>query len=245
MTWSNSDANSEKPNMDVICWRSRRRGSRPDCWPVEADVAIRSAPAKFYGSSESDAKMKRALDVLACALFLAVFWPVLLLIIVAIRLQSPGKAIFAQARVGKNGRPFTCYKLRTMYSGTANLPTHQVEASAVTPFGELLRRFKIDELPQLWNVLAGDMSLVGPRPCLPSQVELADARRRLGVFEVRPGITGLAQVSGVDMSDAHRLAEIDARYVRTQSLIGDIRLIWATLSGQGVGVDQVIRSSTT
>jgi O-antigen biosynthesis protein WbqP len=189
--------------------------------------------------------MKRALDVLACALFLAVFWPVLLLIIIAIRLQSPGKAIFAQTRVGKNGRPFTCYKLRTMYSGTANLPTHQVEASAVTPFGELLRRFKIDELPQLWNVLAGDMSLVGPRPCLPSQVELADARRRLGVFEVRPGITGLAQVSGVDMSDAHRLAEIDARYVRTQSLIGDIRLIWATLSGQGVGVDQVIRSSTT
>jgi len=132
-----------------------------------------------------------------------------------------------------------------MYSGTANLPTHQVEASAVTPFGELLRRFKIDELPQLWNVLAGDMSLVGPRPCLPSQVELADARRRLGVFEVRPGITGLAQVSGVDMSDANRLAEIDARYVRTQSLVGDLRLIWATLSGQGVGVDQVIRSSTT
>ena len=210
-----------------------------------ADVAISISTGQFYGSSESDATMKRALDVLACALFLAVFWPVLLLIIIAIRLQSPGKAIFAQARLGRNGRPFTCYKLRTMYSGTANLPTHQVEASAVTPFGELLRRFKIDELPQLWNVLAGDMSLVGPRPCLPSQVELADARRRLGVFEVRPGITGLAQVSGVDMSDANRLAEIDARYVRTQSLVGDLRLIWATLSGQGVGVDQVVRSSTT
>src|SRR5205085_11934121 len=98
---------------------------------------------QFYGSSESDAQMKRPLDVLACAVFLAVFWPVLLLIIVAIRLQSPGEAIFAQARVGKNGRPFTCYKLRTMYSGTANLPTHQVEASAVTPLGERLRRFKI------------------------------------------------------------------------------------------------------
>src|SRR5215208_4688010 len=190
----------------------------------------------------SDAEMKRALDVSACALFLAFFWPVLLTIAVAIRLQSPGKAVFAQARVGKNGRLFTCYKLRTMYSGTANLPTHQVEASSVTPVGELLRRFKIDELPQLWNVLAGDMSLVGTRPCLPSQIELVDERSRLGAFDVRPGITGLAQVSGVDMSDANRLAEIDARYVRTQTVLGDLRLIWATVRGQGVGVDQVVRS---
>jgi O-antigen biosynthesis protein WbqP len=189
--------------------------------------------------------MKRALDISACALFLALFWPVLLTILIAIRLHSPGSAIFAQVRVGKNGRAFTCYKLRTMYSGTANLPTHQVEASAVTPIGELLRRFKIDELPQLWNVLLGDMSLVGPRPCLPSQIELVDARERLGVFTVRPGITGLAQISGVDMSDPHRLAEIDARYVRTQTVIGDLRLIWATLRGQGVGVDQIVRSSNT
>ena len=189
--------------------------------------------------------MKRAFDVAASGLFLAFFWPVLLIIIVAIRLQSPGKAIFAQLRVGENGRLFTCYKLRTMHSGTANLPTHQVETSAVTPLGEHLRQFKIDELPQFWNVLKGDMSLVGPRPCLPSQVELIDARRRLGVLEVRPGITGLAQVSGIDMSDADRLAKIDARYVRTQSLLGDLKLIWATLRGQGVGVDRVGRSSKT
>jgi O-antigen biosynthesis protein WbqP len=132
-----------------------------------------------------------------------------------------------------------------MYSGTANLPTHQVKASAVTSLGELLRRFKVDELPQLWNVLLGDMSLVGPRPCLPSQTELVEARKRLGVFAVRPGITGLAQVSGVDMSDANRLAEIDAQYVRTQSFVGDLRLVWATLRGQGVGVDQVVRSGNT
>jgi O-antigen biosynthesis protein WbqP len=113
----------------------------------------------------------------------------------------------------------------------------------VTALGEHLRRFKIDELPQLWNVLIGDMSLVGPRPCLPSQIELVEARRRLGVLEMRPGITGLAQVSGVDMSDPNRLAEIDARYVRTQSLLGDFGLIWATLRGQGVGIDQVVRCS--
>src|SRR5215217_490127 len=132
--------------------------------------------------------MKRAIDISACVVFLAVFWPVLLAIALVIRLQSPGNAVFAQARVGKHGNVFICYKLRTMYSGTANVPTHQVKASAVTPLGELLRQFKIDELPQLWNVLLGDMSLVGPRPCLPSQTELVEARRRLGVLAVRPGI---------------------------------------------------------
>jgi O-antigen biosynthesis protein WbqP len=130
-----------------------------------------------------------------------------------------------------------------MYSGTANLPTHEVQASSVTPLGERLRRFKVDELPQLCNVLIGDMSLVGPRPCLPSQTALVEARRQRGVLEVRPGITGLAQVNGVDMSDANRLAEIDAQYVRTQSLRGDFRLILATLRGQGVGVDQVAHSN--
>jgi O-antigen biosynthesis protein WbqP len=187
--------------------------------------------------------MKRAFDVLACGLFLLFFWPILLIVIIAIRLQSPGPAIFRQVRVGKGGRPFTCYKLRTMYSGTANLPTHEVQASSVTPLGERLRRFKVDELPQFCNVLIGDMSLVGPRPCLPSQVDLVEARRQLGVLEVRPGITGLAQVNGVDMSDANRLAEMDAQYVRTQSLIGDFRLILATLRGQGVGVDQVAHSN--
>jgi O-antigen biosynthesis protein WbqP len=185
--------------------------------------------------------MKRAFDVLACALFLLIFWPILLIIVIAIRLQSPGSAIFKQVRVGKDGRLFTCYKFRTMYSGTANLPTHEVQAVSVTALGQHLRNFKIDELPQLCNVLAGDMSLVGPRPCLPTQIDLVEARRQLGVLEVLPGITGLAQIKGVDMSDASRLAEIDAQYVRTQSLLGDFRLIWATLRGQGVGVDQVVR----
>jgi O-antigen biosynthesis protein WbqP len=183
--------------------------------------------------------MKRMLDVLASAAFLLVFWPILLIVCVAVRLSSPGPAVFAQVRVGRNERPFTCYKLRTMYVGTASLPTHQVQASSVTPLGEYLRRFKVDEIPQLCNVLIGDMSLVGPRPCLPTQTELVEARRRLGVFEVRPGITGLAQVRGIDMSDPDRLAEVDAQYVRSRSFAGDLKLIWATLRGQGVGIDQV------
>jgi O-antigen biosynthesis protein WbqP len=187
--------------------------------------------------------MKRAFDVTACAVVLLLLWPIILIVIVAIRLQSPGDAVFKQIRVGRNGLPFTCYKLRTMVSGTSNVPTHLVQASAVTALGEHLRRFKIDELPQRCNVLIGDMSLVGPRPCLPSQTELVEARRKLGVFDVRPGITGLAQVNGVDMSDANRLAEIDAQYVRTQSFGNDLRLIWATLRGQGMGVDRIVSHS--
>jgi O-antigen biosynthesis protein WbqP len=187
--------------------------------------------------------MKRLLDALVCGLFLLFSWPILLLVILVVRIESPGPAIFKQVRVGKSQRLFTCYKFRTMHSGTADLPTHEVSASSVTTLGERLRRFKIDELPQLYNVLVGDMSLVGPRPCLPTQRELVEARQRLGVFEVRPGITGLAQIQGVDMSNANRLAEIDARYVRTRSLSGDLKLIWATLRGQGLGVDQVVRSS--
>jgi O-antigen biosynthesis protein WbqP len=187
--------------------------------------------------------MKRTFDVSASTLLLLLCWPLLLLIVIVIRFQSSGSPIFAQVRVGRKGRPFTCYKLRTMHSGTANLPTHQVEAVSVTGLGKYLRRFKIDELPQLYNVLIGDMSLVGPRPCLPSQIDLVEERRRLGVLEVRPGITGLAQVNDIDMSDANRLAQVDAKYVRTQSLLGDFGLIIATLRGQGVGVDQIVRHS--
>ncbi len=186
--------------------------------------------------------MKRALDLAAGALLLLLLWPLLLIVILAIRLESRGPAIFRQVRVGRDGRAFTCYKFRTMFTGTGDVPTHQVSASAITPLGDYLRRFKIDELPQLLNVLAGDMSLVGPRPCLPSQLELIEARRRLGVLQVRPGITGLAQVRGIDMSDAERLANVDAQYVRTQSLKGDLKLIWATVRGQGVGIDQVVRT---
>ena len=186
--------------------------------------------------------MKRALDSAASFVALLLLWPILLMVVLLIRLESRGPAIFKQVRVGRHGRAFTCYKFRTMFMGTADLPTHEVSAASITALGTYLRRFKIDELPQLFNVLAGDMSLVGPRPGLPSQTELFQARRRLGVFEVRPGITGLAQVRGIDMSNPNRLAEIDAEYVESQSIAGDFKLIWATLRGGGLGIDQVVRT---
>jgi O-antigen biosynthesis protein WbqP len=176
---------------------------------------------------------KRALDLAATAVLALPVALVVACVALAIRLETPGPALFLQRRVGRNGREFTCVKLRTMRLDTPNLPSHQVGASAVTRLGHLLRRLKIDELPQLWNVARGEMSLVGPRPALPSQLELKDARQRLGVLDMVPGITGISQVAGIDMSDPQRLASSDARYV--PSLSEDIRIIFATIAGQGRG----------
>jgi O-antigen biosynthesis protein WbqP len=181
--------------------------------------------------------MKRAFDLLATVVGLAAVWPLMLVAMVAIRLDSPGPAIFAQRRVGRSGVPFICYKLRTMHADTAQLPTHEMSASVVTSVGRFLRRWKLDELPQLYNVLRGEMSLVGPRPCLPAQTELIEARLREGALGVRPGITGLAQVKGIDMSDPGRLAGVDGLYARTQSLRGDVLLLLRTFAGSGLNVD--------
>jgi O-antigen biosynthesis protein WbqP len=122
-----------------------------------------------------------------------------------------------------------------MYADTRDAPSHETAASAVTPAGRWLRRSKLDELPQLWNVLRGEMSFVGPRPCLPSQVELVAARRARGLYAIRPGITGVAQVAGLDMSDPQRLAAADAEYLETMSLRTDLRLMLMTAFGAGKG----------
>jgi O-antigen biosynthesis protein WbqP len=122
-----------------------------------------------------------------------------------------------------------------MYMETGNAPSHEVSASAVTPLGRRLRALKLDELPQLWNVLRGHMSLVGPRPCLPSQTKLIAARRQRGLHTIRPGITGIAQVAGIDMSDPARLAAKDAEYLTRMSLRFDLQLLLATLLGNGRG----------
>jgi O-antigen biosynthesis protein WbqP len=189
------------------------------------------------GRCHKDRAVKRAFDFLAAAAGLAVLWPIALCAMLAVRLNSPGPAIFAQTRVGRFGQSFVCYKLRTMWSDTANLPSHEVGKASLTSIGGFLRRSKLDELPQLYNVLCGDMSLVGPRPCLPTQTELIAARQRQGAFDLRPGITGLAQVQGVDMSDPQRLARIDGDYARTRTFYGDLMLILSTITGSGIGLD--------
>lgn len=132
-----------------------------------------------------------------------------------------------------------------MYLGTADRPTHEVNAASVTPLGAFLRKTKFDELPQLYNVLKGAMSLVGPRPCLPSQTELIEARRRNDVFRLRPGITGLAQVMNIDMSVPERLAHIDGTYAQTRTFAGDLKLILATVTGSGRGIDRTAATVKT
>lgn len=185
------------------------------------------------GARLSYRMFNRAIDygfALGTSLFLS--W-LLLACWIAIRLTSPGAPIFRQPRVGRDGKIFTCYKFRTMWCDVRQAGTHEMSADAITPLGRLMRRAKIDELPQIWNILRGEMSLVGPRPCLPSQRKLVELRANLGVLRVRPGITGLAQVQGVDMSDAERLAQLDARYIRTRSARLDIEIIFKTLRGSG------------
>ena len=181
-------------------------------------------------------RMKRPLDVAVSVLGLLILSPVVFAALLAIRCTSPGPGIFSQERVGRNGVSFRCHKLRTMYVGTASMPTHEVSASRITTVGRFLRRTKLDELPQLWNVLKGEMSLVGPRPCLPAQTALVEARRQLGVDALRPGITGLAQLRGIDMADPARLAGVDVEYLAAASLPTDLGiLIQTVISGEARG----------
>lgn len=178
--------------------------------------------------------MLRALDIMLSACGLVISLPLLLLLSIAGMLDT-GSPLFRQTRVGRKQRPFELVKFRTMRPDTAHVATHLADATAVTPFGKFLRRTKLDELPQLWNVLKGEMSLVGPRPCLFNQTELIKARDGLRVFDARPGITGLAQVSGVDMSTPELLAETDARMLADLDQRNYFRYIFATLVGKGLG----------
>ena len=178
---------------------------------------------------------KRLLDVVLSLGVIVALWWLMIIVWVVIRVQSAGPGIFAQERVGQDQRVFTCYKFRTMYASTPDIGTHEVSLSAVTPFGHFLRGTKIDELPQVINILKNEMSFVGPRPCLPSQSALIKQRRLRGIFDVKPGITGLAQVRRVDMSDPERITEWDYRYIGLQSLVLDFKILLATAMGKGSG----------
>ena len=177
----------------------------------------------------------RLLDLLLSALGLVVTLPLLLVAVIAIRLETPGGAIFAQPRIGRNRRVFVCYKLRTMRKGTPQGASHEVGAAGTTRVGRFLRKTKLDEIPQLWNVIKGDMSLVGPRPCLPTQTELASERDKYGLHAIRPGITGPSQIAGVDMSVPAKLAALDATWLRERSLWAYVRIVLMTVVGRGRG----------
>jgi O-antigen biosynthesis protein WbqP len=176
----------------------------------------------------------RFFDFLFSFLGLVFGFPVLL-IIYMIGVFDTGSPIFKQERVGRNRKPFTLVKFRTMSVDTASVASHLASTASITKMGGFLRKTKLDELPQLWNVLKGEMSLVGPRPGLFNQEELTAARESGGVFNVRPGITGLAQVNGIDMSTPELLAKTDAKMIRDMSLINYFKYIFQTVLGAGAG----------
>jgi len=178
--------------------------------------------------------MIRTLDFLLALLGLVFLSPILLVLLVLAWFDTKSP-LFRQQRVGRHQKPFTLVKFRTMRPETASVATHLADATAVTRLGVFLRRSKLDELPQLWNVLRGDMSLVGPRPCLFNQQALIDQRAKRGVFAMRPGITGLAQIQGIDMSTPELLAETDAQMSVELTLTRYFGYIVATVTGKGVG----------
>lgn len=178
--------------------------------------------------------MIRLLDFTLSLIGLVVGLPILILLTL-IGLFDTGSPLFRQERVGKHKKPFILVKFRTMKKDTASVASHLASSSSITKFGHFLRRTKLDELPQLWNVLKGEMSLVGPRPGLFNQEELTQARESKDVFKVRPGITGLAQVNEIDMSTPELLADTDARMIETLSIKNYFKYILMTITGRGTG----------
>ena len=174
--------------------------------------------------------MKRVFDLLlavAAALVLAV--PVMLLAIL-VRLTSPGPALYRSDRVGRNNKIFKMPKFRSMQVGTPAVATHLLAdaRSHLTPIGSFLRKSSLDELPQLWSILIGDMSFVGPRPALFNQYDLIELRTQLGVHELVPGLTGWAQINGRDELPISEKVALDAEYLCRKSLWFDIRILWLT-----------------
>ena len=178
--------------------------------------------------------MIRTLDVVLSLTGIIFGLPVFIVVYILGKLDS-GSPLFLQSRVGKDQQLFTLVKFRTMRPDTRSVGTHLVDAASITSFGKFLRRTKLDELPQLFNVLMGHMSLVGPRPCLPNQAQLIEERSRRGVFAARPGITGIAQVNEIDMSTPRKLARYDQIMVQRLNPRLYLKLILATILGGGRG----------
>jgi lipopolysaccharide/colanic/teichoic acid biosynthesis glycosyltransferase len=176
----------------------------------------------------------RFFDILFSFFGLLLLSPLILLLYIIGKFDT-GSPLFKQERVGLNQQPFQLLKFRSMHVNTQAIATHLVQVSAITKWGSFLRKSKLDELPQLFNVLKGDMSFVGPRPNLYNQHELIQARSSRQVYSVRPGITGLAQIQKIDMSTPQRLAETDAQMIQHLSLWQYFKFIFLTAFGNGFG----------
>ena len=174
---------------------------------------------------------KRATDIFVAYILLACLYLPMIVIAIAVRLSTGDSAIFRQVRIGANGRKFVCYKFRTMYSSApSELSTAEFKdaQSFITPIGRFLRRSSLDEIPQLFNVLRGDMSIVGPRPLIEKEEQVHMMREGSGAFSLRPGITGLAQIMGRDMLDDVKKVYYDTQYAFNLSFLTDLRIIFST-----------------
>ncbi len=175
--------------------------------------------------------MKRLFDLVFSALGVIVLALPLLMVALAVKLTSPGPVLYWSDRVGRHNRIFRMPKFRSMHIGTPAVATHLLRDpdAWLTPIGALLRKTSLDELPQLWSILAGDMSIVGPRPALFNQEDLIALRTERGVHELVPGLTGWAQVNGRDELPILQKVELDEEYLRRRSLMLDLRILWLTL----------------
>jgi O-antigen biosynthesis protein WbqP len=211
-------------------------GSVGSCRPV----LLESFSTWCVSTMLSYSTLKRVLDIVFSSVLLVVLAAPLLLFAWAIKRYDRGPALFWQERVGRGRRLFRIAKFRTMKVGTGDISTEEMQAhcaACVTGIGATLRRTSVDELPQLWNVLLGEMSLIGPRPALATQTDVNDLREEMGVHALRPGITGLAQITGRDELDTETKVARDAEYLRTLSLWTDLRIlvgtVQAVLKGRG------------
>jgi O-antigen biosynthesis protein WbqP len=184
--------------------------------------------------------LKRAIDIVCSAAGLLALLPIAVVVAVAVKATSMGPALYWSDRIGRHGRVFRMPKFRTMLLGTPALATDKLvdPRSRLTPIGGFLRATSLDEIPQLWSIMCGDMSIVGPRPALFNQHDLIERRRALGIDVLRPGLTGWAQVNGRDHASEDRKIELDAEYLSKASFGFDIRIIgltvWRVLRGDGV-----------
>ncbi|EGV17704.1 sugar transferase [Thiocapsa marina] len=236
---TSSDERPSQTSMEELLLRRYSRAGQ-SAWLIRLRIGAKRFA--WVAVVRSAYLLKRALDIMLAGPLFILLLPIFGLLVLAIRLESPGPALFKQTRVGRWGQIFTMYKFRSMYM---DAEARKVELLAenemsggvtfkmqrdprITRIGRFIRKASIDELPQLWNVIKGDMSLVGPRPPVPAEVDeysLSDRRR----LEVTPGITCIWQVSGRSDIPFPEQVELDVRYIESQSLLTDLKLLWQTV----------------
>lgn len=177
--------------------------------------------------------IKRLLDFLLSLVGIIILSPVLLMLAIVIKVTSPGPVLFKQERMGKDNIHFKIYKFRSMRIDTPkDVPTHMLTNpdQYITKIGKFMRKTSLDELPQLFNILKGDMSVIGPRPSLPNQYDLNELRDQNGASSIKPGLTGLAQISGRDELEINVKAALDGEYVQKMSFLFDCKCFFGTIT---------------